>query len=271
MIPIDWKIDRVAEDDLLKSICADPMLAPYQAAWLKAYENYRRRRGNAFGLQPLVFSADARKALKDLYENRRRSSAFVALREAPMPGCSRCGAPLTGHLDHHLPAKRFREFSVLFSNLVPTCEHCNSGRKQAKGKGAAWPERFMHPYFDRFAAKPLWRCVVIDPVAVEFEARPEPSLSPRLRALVRYNLENTLGWQFRNHQVKLWRSLPSHVLRKTPPGGTPGFVELDEALEDMSFSAVSTEGLNGWRAALIRGIRHDPPIRQHLLAEASRL
>jgi hypothetical protein len=259
-----------AEEEALNTLCANRIFQPYRDAWLQAYRHYRRHRGSGFAVTAVKFPAEVTAAQKELYRNRRNSEPFRSLRETVLKGCSRCGSPATGHLDHHLPESGFSEFSVLMANLVPTCGHCNSGAKQAKGTGPAWPERFLHPYFDHFAAKPLWRVTVDDPVAVTFTPRPEPSLGSRLAKLVQYNLDNLLGWQFANHQTNFWSSLPAQVARRAG-AVAPSMVTLDDTLADLRFFVTSTEGVNGWKAALLRGIRSDPNIRVHLVTAAASL
>lgn len=257
------------EDAALTQICKDVGFAPHAAAWQQAYDLYRRKRGNGFALRTLPLPDAIKRRQKALYTNRRSSPNFEDLRRQLVPCCTRCGSPGTGHLDHHLPEAQFPEFAVLPSNLVPTCGHCNSGSKQAKIKGAAWPERFIHPYFDRFAERPLWRAILLDPVVVQFLPRPEPSLGTRLSKLVSYNLENLLGWQFQNHLVNLWKGLPS-LLQNEAGGSSPTDAHLERVIDILSVSATTTSGINGWQAAMLRGLRNDHAARSHIVLAAGR-
>jgi len=124
------------KNSALKKICANPDYATRLAAWQDAYRLYRRRRGNEFGMNNTFFPDDVKlkQKQKEFYTYRHGNAFFTALREARHPCCSRCGSPMTGHLDHHLPeAAFFREFAVLPVNLMPTCGSSNSGLKQDKG------------------------------------------------------------------------------------------------------------------------------------------
>lgn len=271
MIALQPPATMLAEEGELATLCADPLFVPQHANWRQAYRNYRRRRGNGFALtEGAAFPDDVAAAQRKLYGNRRGGPRFRAVREQRLPGCARCGAPVTGHLDHHLPETGYPEYSLLLANLVPTCGYCNSGAKQAKVTGSHWPERFLHPYFDRFAQKPLWRVTVDDPVALKFTPRAEPFLRKRLSALVQFNLDNLLTWQFTNYETNIWKSLPAKVARKAT-GSVVNMADLDAALSDLEFSAVATHGVNGWEAALLRGIKDDPAIRAYLIAQTSLL
>ncbi|WP_456797488.1 HNH endonuclease [Bradyrhizobium sp. USDA 4473] len=90
-----------------------------------------------------------------------------------LQSCPMCGSSVTGSVDHFLPKEDFPEFSLMAANLVPACSHCNSGAKRQTYKGASADERFLHPYFDALAAKPLWLTKIIGPYsAARFEAAP---------------------------------------------------------------------------------------------------
>lgn len=271
MLALDLPMTAVDEDQALTDLCLDPDFAPHHASWLAAYGRYRAKSGNEFGLHKLEFPKALESKLEDLYKNRRNNPTFATLRKTRVKCCPMCGSPGTGHLDHHLPESKFREFAVLPANLVPACGHCNSGKKQAKGKGAAWPARFLHPYYDRYANKALWRVVVSDPIAVSFVPLPEPTLGPRLTRLIQFNLDNLLGWQFEMHLETYWTSLPAFIAKETPAGGVPAASAFDAAWLVLYFSSTTTEGLNGWKSALLRGIKDDPIIRAHLCAEAAAL
>ncbi len=61
------------------------------------------------------------------------------------PFCAGIGHVRT--LDHYLPKAKYPEFSILPSNLVPSCRDCNMGAKGASIT-ANIGEQFLHPYFD---------------------------------------------------------------------------------------------------------------------------
>jgi 5-methylcytosine-specific restriction endonuclease McrA len=260
------------DDDTLTEVCAAPLFAPHLAVWQDTYKNYRRRRGNEFGIDAVNFDKDTHKRQVALYKSRKGNPVFRALRETCLKCCPMCGSPGTGALDHHLPEGRFGEFAILLANLVPSCGHCNSGSKGTKGQGATWPERFLHPYYDRFAEKELWRARVSDPLAPVFIPEAEPSLRHRLSKLIQYNLDHLLGWQFRIHLESYWASLPTLLAgTRTTDGHFTTTLDFDAFWKHQYFSVTTTEGLNGWKAALLRGIRDDAGVRAHLLMSAATL
>lgn len=267
-LPLPMKISD--EDSALKKICESAEYVAHLAAWQDAYRLYRRRRGNEFGIEKTSFPDDVKLKQKEIYTYRRGNAFFTALREARHPCCARCGSPMTGHLDHHLPEAGFREFAVLPANLVPTCGSCNSGLKHDKGTGSAWPQRFLHPYYDRFAEKALWRVAIRNPVAFDFAPVPEPTLRPRLTELVRYNLDNLLGWQFRNHVANQWSALPGTVAKWRERTCAP-HSSVETILGVLLVTAAASEGLNGWKAALLRGILYDQIACAHIDALAGAL
>jgi hypothetical protein len=122
--------------------------AGIRADWIAIAQQYVQNGGN-----PWLIAADARftvrrTTLVNLYttaavDNER--DYIVALREAAM-ACPYCGGIATGTIDHFLPKDGFPEFTVVPSNLVPSCDPCN--RKKTTTTTGAHPERFLHPYFD---------------------------------------------------------------------------------------------------------------------------
>lgn len=64
---------------------------------------------------------------------------------APLYKCPYCGIGQVTTLDHFLPKARYPAYSVMVTNLVPSCADCN------KGKGSSKVEigkQTIHPYFD---------------------------------------------------------------------------------------------------------------------------
>jgi hypothetical protein len=102
---------------------------------------------------PLVNSA-TRRDLTYLYERQMvprgrpgRKHYDPILASAPQQKCPYCGFGQATTLDHYLPKCRFPQYSILPSNLVPSCRDCQSkkGRYIAK-KGSA---QTLHPCFER--------------------------------------------------------------------------------------------------------------------------
>lgn len=271
MLALTLPTSAADDDARLVDICMDPGFAVYFSAWQKSYKRYRRKRGNEFAIDAITVDKVTHARQVDLYKNRKDNATFTAVRRTVLVCCPMCGSPGTGALDHHLPESRFGEFAIMIANLVPSCGHCNSGAKHVAGVGAAWPDRFLHPYYDRFAKKALWRVRVTDPVAPRFVPEPEPTLRPRLTKLVAYNLAGLLAWQFEMHLECYWTKIP--VLLQTAVGtGVLASVRELDALFNAQYTAVTvTEGLNGWKAAFLRGIRYDPLVRLHIATTAAAL
>lgn len=256
------------EDLLLGTICkGDPRFAPHLATWQLAYDRYWRARGNPFALKKTIFTPCINKEQMALYKTKGRNKPYKDVRELELPCCPMCGSPGTGDLDHYLPEGVFGEFAVLKINLVPCCGHCNSGGKRTTYKGSAWPERFLHPYFDRYGAKPLWRVIVPNPAIPEYIAEPMPNLGPRLRKLMQFHLSHLLKWQFQSQMRTFWRALPTLVGNRLPVGpSTPAAVQA--VLRDLQPNYEIPEGLNGWKAALLRGLDGNLPAHNYLLHAA---
>lgn len=88
--------------------------------------------------------------------------------------------------------------------------------------------------------------------------------------MVRYNLDNVLDWQFRNHIANVWKALPASVADWRKLTCMP-HLSIVTVLQVLLGTAAATEGLNGWKAALLRGIIQDPIACAHLDALAANL
>lgn len=53
-------------------------------------------------------------------------------------------------MDHYLPRAQYPELSIVPTNLVPTCDTCNSRLKKELGPASDGARQFLHPYFDEF-------------------------------------------------------------------------------------------------------------------------
>jgi len=98
-------------------------------------------------------------------------SILVAANDS-CPFCGDIGQPKT--LDHYLPKARYPQFSVLPTNLVPSCRDCNTGKSASIYQT---PEsQILHPYFedDCFYEEKWVTATVIhsEPVALSFHVAP---------------------------------------------------------------------------------------------------
>lgn len=249
--------------DAVKKICLDPFWVSHQKLWLRSYANYLRRRGNPWHLLPAAFSDDVRALLYLLYDKRKRSKAFIKIRNTPgLLSCPVCGSPTTGTLDHYLPRTVYPEFAIFRANLVPACNHCNSSGKGSSFKGN-FPERFLHPYFDGWAQQPLWLVRFVPPYgAVTFETRPVPNLSYRKTKIVAFHLERVMGEQLHLFLAGKFSTLPNAMAERLA-----GPISLGQFYSELATEfriARSTRGQNSWEAAFFRGLLIDAKAVQHL-------
>ncbi|WP_156648560.1 hypothetical protein [Methylobacterium sp. Leaf108] len=151
------------------------------------------------------------------------------------------------------------------ANLVPACQHCNSGVKGTTVHGGD-PRRFIHPYYDQWAAQAIWFIQIMTPYqAATFKPRPMPNLTVTQNDIVSFHLENVLGSQFHLSMATHWSSLPGQLKIRDPALTSESLkrqIDLELAV------ALHSTGQNGWQAALLRGIRGDAGAIEYLRREA---
>jgi hypothetical protein len=160
-------------------------------------------------------------------------------------------------LDHALPLKDFPEFSILRENLVPACSMCNSDEKRGIYRGPTRRERFIHPYYDRWASKALWR-IQFDPDldVLQFEPVPLPTLRPFERLVVGFHVKTLLGKEWRDAVRREWGPLPASLRRRL--GAAPTEDAIRGELENRLLDAVDYYDVNCWDAGFLRGVLADP-------------
>ncbi len=249
------------DDDVVKTICADPEWSEFEDDWLKAYASYRKSGGNPWSVEPGDFDDVVRLKMYNLYTSKRKSTALSKMRDMDLSSCPMCGSLTTGALDHHLPREEFQEFSLLRVNLVPACTHCNSSTKGSTVKGDE-PERFLHPYYDEWVGEPLWK-VLIEPSyeAATFGAAPLPGLGEERTCLVKFHLKNVLGKQFKRSMRTLWSTYPRSLavsLKAYDTASVTGAVTVD------CERAMASHGCNCWHAAFYRGVLANTDAVEHI-------
>lgn len=80
---------------------------------------------------------------------------------APNNRCPLCGVGNVAHCDHHLPASKYPDLSILPNNLVPACHFCNY-TKRVKYPATAGQQTF-HPYFDQHLLADPWVRATLNP------------------------------------------------------------------------------------------------------------
>lgn len=257
-----------AEDEaVIRKLAQDDAWKAHEVLWIEAYQAYRACGGNPFEIGPRDFGGDIADQQYRLYDNRRSSGDLARMRKQKgLRSCPVCGSSETGGLDHYLPRTDYPEFSIMRANLVPACGHCNSGAKGATIHGAN-PRRFIHPYFDPWAAEPLWFAEVVRPLeAATFVARPLATLGePRLQ-IVEFHLQNVLGWQFERFAENLWATLPVE-LRMRSKAFDPAAIA--ETLQSEYAIALCVNGANSWHCAAFRGILGDDGAIEYLSEKAA--
>ena len=224
--------------------------------WKLGYVNYYKHRGNPWKVSPSTFSKGISNKHKKLYDSRRSGKVIIGIRDTEVLSCPVCGSGTTGHVDHYLPRKEYPEFSIMRANLVPTCPHCNSGSKGNHVKGTD-PERFIHPYFDKWANRPLWHVTFIRPLqAVQFCAKPSDHLTPEKYKVVDFHLRHVLGKQFRSFMRSKWSTLPASLKFDIDPSQRSLQVTRN-AIRNERKKAKVTKGRNSWESAFFRGLLKD--------------
>lgn len=254
------------DEEVVNKLAKDDFWKPHQADWIAAYKNYQKNGGSPFAVKPHDFGAEIGKLQYGFYDSRKNSGELARMRKkAGLKSCPICGSPVTGSLDHYLPRDVYREFSIMRANLVPACMHCNSGSKGKTVHGVD-PRRFVHPYFDNWAAEAIWFVELVAPYkAVRFKPRPIAGLSSPQIEIVEFHLGNVLGTQFELSMDSYWSSLPGQLRMRDAALTTASVTQqIDQELR----VALHSGGTNCWQAALLRGIKIDPAAIEHLRQEA---
>ncbi len=245
------------ENKTLRTLGNIPKWKPYLPQWLKAYVKYRLFRGNPWTIKPDPTFTALNAALTKLYDNRAGGGPLARIRRTAMlPCCAMCGSHHNGTLDHYLPKAIYPEFAILPSNLVPACMHCNSGAKGVTYQGTNPVERFFHPYFDKAADHSLWRVTVLPPYAAPtFKPGPLPHFGTARTQRISFHLGKTLGEEFELYCATQWALLPGVIRVEAGPNPSAAVVRA-EVKKELARTRLSA-GLNGWRAALLRGVLAD--------------
>jgi hypothetical protein len=257
-------VSRKEDLKVISSACKKYSWTGQVALWRRTYKEYYRLSGNPWMILPTTFSDGISKQQFDLYDNRKSGGPIKRIRDTKLLlSCPVCGSGTTGHVDHYLPRSVYPEFAIMRANLVPTCPHCNSCVKGDTVRGTN-PERFIHPYFDTWADKPLWYVEFIPPLeAVHFSAKPSDKLSKVKREIAKFHLKNVLGDQFHRSMENKWATLPT-LLNLNIKSSKKELDHTRKALKRELKKAVASTGNNSWDSAFFRGLLNDTPAIVHL-------
>lgn len=253
-----------AGDNVIRRQCLKSGWASREALWLAAAADYRLHKGDPWKVFPAGFTGADADALFALYDTRAKGGPIARIRRPTVPfkSCPLCGSPGGRSLDHALPRSLFPEFSILRENLVPACTMCNTDEKGGTYRGSR-PERFIHPYYDRWASRPLWRvCFGSDLDALDFQPEALPTLPQRQRRIVAFHVGTLLGKEWRDFVRREWGSLPARLRLRV--GGAPSDdirSEIEMRLED----AILVNDTNCWDAGLLRGVLADQRVISKLV------
>ncbi|MFC0804626.1 MULTISPECIES: HNH endonuclease [Sinorhizobium] len=259
------------DDGPLTRILARKGWGRYSSAWLKAYSDYVQFQGDPWQVSPAPIPKTRQKAQRKFYDTRAGGGALARIRStAGLKCCPMCGSDNSGTLDHYLPRKEYPEFSIFSKNLIPACPACNSSVKGDIYKGTLSPERFIHPYFDKLAAKAVWRVKIVAPFdAPNFTAEPMPGFSAMEEKQIQFHIGHILGEQFQLKMGTLFGDFPQRIR-----DGMEHIPKLDRAstetgLKTILRDVVTSRSINSWEAALVRGTVSDPDVTDHLTTLAN--
>ncbi|MBP2157480.1 MULTISPECIES: HNH endonuclease [Asticcacaulis] len=271
MIFIGLPPEADGDDHRLDVLTSHPKWSPHKDVWVTAYKAYRYNNGDPWKIAPAVFDPAITDDQAKLYKARAQREPIANIRRMEdLPCCPVCGSKTTSTVDHYLPKDAYGEFCIMIANLVPACSHCNTGAKGSVVKGVTEGERFIHPYYDEFANDVLWQVEVQPPfAAATFRAVPAAALADDVLSIVTFHLANTLKEPFHIEMRTQWKALP-RLIRKANPAVTAVTSEMASAwLGTLLTFCEDTEGCNGWRTALYRGIHSNEVAIGYIAAMAT--
>ena len=268
------KLTPISHDDekTIEDTCLKKGWSGYKETWSKACEDYKSANGNPWQVDPAKFPKEVSKQLEELYDSRRRCGHIKRIRDRYVEGgCPVCGSLSRGDVDHYQPRSIFPEFSIYSLNLVPACTHCNSTQKGVIYRGDKHPARFIHPYFDDIASKPIYSVTFEKPYpAVRFKAVPSQELSGEELEIVRFHSSKILGDEFAKHMMDLWCGLPKTIaggLAKREMGAQ--LSDVQSTVKILLSSSCYSYGLNSWPAGFYRGLLDNAEVMNFILKETN--
>jgi len=255
--------DVVADYDLARVHRRSPtgeILQSVRGSLLAAYQGYRSDLSAQGPVNPMACTDDERKALRSNYQLLARGRALESLRDDVMAAsevnfryCPLCGVGRVSTIDHYLPRDVYPEFSILADNLVAVCHFCN-WRKGTRC-GFTSGDSFFHCYLDDLPDDELVKVHVTlgMSVGVAYQILQPDSVDVRIVDCLRTHFNRFDLWtqyqavasEAMSEQAESFRSI-------FEANGAEG---LREHIHLQALGATRVMGRNGWRAALLRGLR----------------
>lgn len=221
---------------------------------------FRDYRGNASCPENITASqipaGELKNALISLFENPPASLLPLkeAVRDLERRYCCYCGGIDTpGAVDHILEKTLFPEYSMFSLNLVPICDKCNLSKKPRIVNGL---RRCINPYIDTFLSRITVTCKVdiVDHVP-GFELHVEGrTLRKSELDLIEAHLD-TFGIR---GKFSLFAAAEFGDYQVHCCGMAYSRNEIVAWVRDQLALAEQRDGVNSWRAALLRGLRSTP-------------
>lgn len=95
----------------------------------------------------------SKKQFKNIYKRYRGlpASKELILEKYPNNVCGYCKTSRAIEIDHYLPQSKFRSYSLIYNNLVPSCHNCNHSKgHDVPVRKKSW---FFHPNFEEIDDK----------------------------------------------------------------------------------------------------------------------
>ncbi len=106
------------------------------------------------GIDPIIVGDLKHSEIKSIYSKFFVPSRFDSrdiyneIKASAKEGCPYCGYLRDiEELDHFLPKSKYPQFSILTSNLIPSCKTCNQTYKKSSF-ATCYKEQIIHPYID---------------------------------------------------------------------------------------------------------------------------
>ncbi|WP_429933036.1 hypothetical protein [Agrobacterium vitis] len=266
-------LDAPIEDDhaVLVQLLARRPWKRAKETWTTAYVSYILFSADPWRINPATFSKPRQKALRKLYDTRKRNGALRRIKRTRRLKCCRyVRLAKYGHFGP-LPTK------PLFSGIHDPIEDPLTGvlvvqlqRKADTYRGEPSPERFIHPYFDKLADSAIWPVKVLPPYeAPRFKAEPMSNLSADETSIIRFHLDNVLGEQFYGRVETFFDGYPQRVRDAKEFVACLNDTDTKDALRHILHDVVKSGSRNCWEATLIRGILLDANVIAHISDEAN--